>query len=187
MELEDFEDILNLFEIEYKVLRPDLHGTIDYDEYKIELNLRYNDDGLTLCHELAHYFLDEIVGIQNNEYIVEEVAKDFYLQYKDCVDDYLYKIKHPKEVLKAYLSLQEKEIKEHKWYMNETLDDELSYNEVVYDWAISGHAERFENTYNNHFHIIKKLCDEHCGGMEYCKNVGNCDLETKIVHQTLED
>ncbi len=84
-----------------------------------------------------------------------------------------------------YLSLQMKEINEHKYYLSEKYGYDVGYDNAIQDWSESKYAKQFHDNYAEHIKTIDVICNETCECK--CKGVNNCCLSINIVHQLMGD
>lgn len=79
--------------------------------------------------------------------------------------------------IEHYVSMQKQELEEHRWYMGEKLNRPINDYELIQDWIISGHAERFKIAYLSHLQVIE----------EKLKNIRPDEITKSLVHILLED
>jgi hypothetical protein len=86
--------------------------------------------------------------------------------------------------LERYLTIQMKEVQEHKWYLSEKTGRDIGDHEAVFDWT-QYHAERFNKAYINNVMNIDKECNNRCGSA--CRRMQDCTLTIADIHRLLSD
>ncbi len=84
-----------------------------------------------------------------------------------------------------YLSLQMREINEHKYYLSEKNGYDVGYDDAIIDWSESKYAKQFHDNYAEHLKTIDVVCNEICECK--CKGVNKCCLPMNIVHKLMGD
>jgi hypothetical protein len=78
--------------------------------------------------------------------------------------------------IKSYMALQRVEMEEHRWYMGEKRNRHIKDYELLEDWIMSGHAERFQSAYLHNLTQAENLAEL------FGDNIPN-----SLVHMVLED
>lgn len=89
--------------------------------------------------------------------------------------------------LKAYLTLQQKELEEHKWYLSENAGVDIGMHNTVQNWVSSGKANEFSKNYEDNIEDIMKTCEQNCGCVDNCKGIGCCPMTNYYLHELLDD
>lgn len=92
-----------------------------------------------------------------------------------------YKMKHSQRNLGTYLSMQAKEIIEHKYYISEREGRDVGIEYAAMDWIESGHAVRFHDNYMRRAETI----EEALLGLTAYRNIESLDM--KVIHELLQD
>ena len=89
---------------------------------------------------------------------------------------------------KAYMTLQQKELEEHKEYLKlKDSNAEITEEYTLEHWIYSGRAKRFNSYYQNHTEHIGDVCNTLCSTRENCAQVEYCPMTLDLVHRLLED
>ena len=86
--------------------------------------------------------------------------------------------------VKFYMSMQIREIYEHRWYRSEQEKKEISMDDAFQDWA-KNQAARFREAYFRNINRIRATCKEKCN--DRCQGVKGCVLEMNEIHRLLGD
>lgn len=89
--------------------------------------------------------------------------------------------------LTPYLAIQERELQEHKWYLSERAGYDVGMNKTIEDWVITGHAQRFRETYFRHLDNILQACVWECEDIKNCLGIQKCQMPLTKIHSFLED
>ncbi len=94
----------------------------------------------------------------------------------------------------AYMTLQFKEIDEHKYYLSQKRHKKVDWEEATLDW-MDKHAERFNESYASNVSDIERLCKDNCP--DGCKgisitadgsiDINSCPMEKSDLHKLLKD
>ena len=87
----------------------------------------------------------------------------------------------------AYLTVQKREIVEHKDYLSEKAHRDVGMPETIRSWMEDGLAARFQANYYKHLEQILKTCESICGDTKRCRGSGECKLSMKTIHEILDD
>lgn len=78
------------YDIKYKIIES--KGLINYKFKTIYINPLFNEDGLTLTHELLHHYYDNELLIESTESIVESMTMNIYKPNYEFIDYYVKRI-----------------------------------------------------------------------------------------------
>lgn len=126
----------------------------------------------------------EIAGSMERWYSTNKEALEGILTQKEAEEYYIHSINEricatapDLYNVQHYMHIQMVEINEHKHYLGEKENRNITYEEALKDWRASGHSERFRRAYFLHIEDAEKLASQYEGRT----------IPNDIVHKTLED
>jgi len=86
---------------------------------------------------------------------------------------------------RIFLTIQIREVFEHKWYSSEKARFDIGIELTLVDWVSRGYAEIFRKKFDAHLPYIERMCQSKCS--YNCRGYESCPLTMKDIHQLLED
>lgn len=93
-----------------------------------------------------------------------------------------------------YITIQIREVSEHRYYMSEKAHRDITDNDAFMDWCVQrheylagkSHAERYSEDFERNKLRIFMACNALCGAGN-CGGKDNCPLGLKAIHRLLGD
>lgn len=82
-----------------------------------------------------------------------------------------------------FLALQERCVREHKWFMGQREDHAIDDNDAWREWITIHFADKYRTAYEANLNRITSACYEICG--EKCKGVQSCEMEEDLLHRLI--
>ncbi|PLW80436.1 hypothetical protein C0585_02465 [Candidatus Woesearchaeota archaeon] len=92
-----------------------------------------------------------------------------------------------KVIWKISMTLQKKEVEEHKYFLSESANRGIDFRGAFYDFIDQDHAKMFRISFEENKEEIFFLCKNYCGEQYDCKGFEKCPMPNDEMHRALKD